>query len=113
MPIAIDIPLSEGAPLPYFDMQAPLEGVTYTLQFRWNVRGLNWYMNVLDEEGITVLLAGLCLVANWPLAAYNVERQPPGAFVCVDSTGAGLDPTLTSFGVTATLLYYTAAELGL
>lgn len=113
MPLAIDIPLSEGAPLPNFDMQAPLEGVNYTLQIRWNVRVAAWYMDVLDEAAEVVLLAGIKLVTSWPLAAYVPGRQPPGAFVISDTNGEGLEPDLAGLGVRWTLLYYTAAELGL
>ncbi len=109
----IDIPLSEGAPLPNFDMQAPLDGVTYTLQVRWNVRAGAWYLDVLDEAGENVLLAGVKLVVNWPLGAYSTGRQPPGVFTVVDTGGQGADPDLAGLGVRWTLLYFTAAEMGL
>lgn len=111
--VIIPIPLIEGAPLPFFDMVVPLDGVNYTLQFRWNVRASAWYLDVLDEPGTTVLLAGLKIVADWPLAAYTTARQPPGLFVAVDSSGANIDPTLEDFGVRVNLLYFTATELGL
>jgi hypothetical protein len=111
VPLRVDIPLSEGAPLPFFDMQAPLDGVTYTLQFRWNVRASSWYMDVLDEQSETVFLAGLRLCSDWPLAAYITGRSPPGGFVVVDSTGQGADPDVASLGVRHRLLYFTAAEL--
>jgi hypothetical protein len=113
MPLQIDIPLSEGAPLPFFDMQASLEGVTYTLQFRWNVRNSAWYLDVLDEAGESILVAGVKVVADWPLSAYTVDRQPPGVFIAADTTGTGTDPALTDFGVRVVLLYYTSTELGL
>lgn len=113
MPLTIDIPLSEGAPLPNFDMQAALEGVTYTLSFRWNVRWNAWYLDVLDEAGDNYIVAGIKLVADWPLSTYTVDRQPPGAFITVDSTGQGVDAALTDLGVRVSLLYFTAAELGL
>lgn len=111
--IILPIPLVDGAPLPFFDMQAQLESVTYTLQFRWNVRASAWYLDVYDESATTVLLAGLKLVADWPLAAYTTQRQPPGALVVIDSSGNGTDPTLTSFGIQHGLFYFSAAELGL
>jgi len=112
--VIIPIPLDGGAPLPYFDMQTQADGVTYTLEIRWNVRAGAWYMNVRNEAGDDPpLLAGLKLVADWPLAAYTTQRQPPGAFVVVDSAGLGEDPALLSLGVRHQLLYFTAAELGL
>lgn len=113
MPIVIPIPLVDGSPLPYFDMVASLENTNYVLEFRWNTRGSAWYLNVYDESGTTLLLAGLKLVANWPLAAYTTARQPPGLLIVVDSSGTDTDPTLTDFGTRVILLYYTASELGL
>lgn len=113
MPFKIEIPLSEGAPLPFFDLQTSLENVTYTLEFRWNVRANSWFMRVLDETGSTVIQGDHKLVANWPMGAYVSNRQPPGAFVVVDSAGAGADPDVASLGVRHKLLYYTSTELGL
>jgi uncharacterized protein DUF6983 len=113
VPLEIDIPLSEGAPLPFFDMQTSLESVTYTLQFKWNVRAASWYLDVLDEAGVTYLTAGLKLVADWPLGAYRANRQPPGAFAIVDSGGEDADPDDLSLGVRHKLVYFTSAELGL
>jgi hypothetical protein len=113
MPLELDIPLSEGVPLPFFDMQTSLESVTYTLQFRWNVRASAWFLDILDEQGSIYLVPGVKLVANWPLGAYRADRQPPGCFVVVDSAGEDADPDLVSFGVRHKLIYFTAAELGL
>ena len=96
-----------------FTTQAVLDGVTYTLQFAWNVRLSSWFMDVLDSQGIEVLQTGLRLVANWPLAAYTTGRSPPGAFVALDTSGAGADPALLDFGGRVKLKYFTAAELGL
>lgn len=111
MPVLLEIPLSEGAPLPFFDFQTSLDGANYTLQFRWNVRAASWYLDVLDEQAQVVQLAGLRLAANWPLALYNTGRSPPGAFSLVDSAGDGADPDIASLGVRHKLLYFTAAEL--
>lgn len=113
MSITINIPLSEGKPLPFFDMQAPLDGVTYTIQIRWNVRWNAWFMNILDDNALNVLIAGLRLVSDWPIAAYRTGRQPPGAFMLVDTAGVGADATIDSLGVRHQLRYWTAAELGL
>lgn len=113
MPLLIEIPLSQGAPLPFFDCQQPLDGVTYTLQIRWNVKFSSWFMNVLDEQSQTVYLAGIRLCADWPLAAYKAERTPPGCFVLRDTLGEGADPDILSLGVRHQLRYFTAAELGI
>jgi len=99
--------------LPFFDLQVTLESVTYTLEFRWNVRAGKWFMSVLDETSNTVLQAAAKVVANWPLFAYVTGRQPAGAFLAFDTTGAGLDPGLNDLGNRVQLIYFTTAELGL
>lgn len=109
--MSLTIPIVPGDA--FFDLQAVLDGVTYTLQFRWNVRLEAWFMDILDEQGVTMLLAGLRLVANWPLGAYNTGRQPPGAFVAFDTSGEGLDPGLDDLGDRVQLKYFTAEDLGL
>ena len=113
MSLIIPIPLSEGVPLPHFDMQTQLEGVTYTLKLRWNVRWQAWFMDILDEQGTTALVSGLRLVVSWPLAAYRTERKPPGVFVIVDTSGAKQDPALIDLGTRCQVVYFTVAELGL
>lgn len=109
--MSVVVPLRNG--LPFFDVQAQLDGVTYTLELRWNVRATAWFLNVLDEAEQNVFLAGLKLVANFPLAAYVTGRSPPGALVCVDTSGQGADPGLNDLGARHQLLYYSKAELGL
>ncbi len=95
----------------FFNIQAPLDGVTYTLQFRWNVRLSSWFMDVLDEQGINVLLAGLRLVINWPLALYQTGRTPPGDFLVFDTSGVGIDPGLNDLGDRCRLWYFSQGEL--
>lgn len=112
--------------LPFFDVKADLDNVTYTLEFRWNVRAAGWFLNVLDEQGQAILAAGLRVVVNFPLLAHipsnkyrrQLEfqfwgRSPPGALVFVDTGGKGEDPGLTDLGVRVALLYFSVAELGL
>ena len=94
----------------YFDFQATLDGTTYTHRCRWNVRLGAWFMDVLNDAGDTVLLAGLRLVASWPLAVYQVGRQPGGVYACIDTSGANLDPQIDDFGTRVELWYWTQAE---
>lgn len=105
------IPLQTG--LPFFDFQATLDGATYTLQMRWNVRASAWFYTILDETGSNVILAGQRVVVSWPIGAYFTGRQPPGAFLFIDSSGADEDPGLDDLEVRVRLSYWTAAELGL
>jgi hypothetical protein len=100
-----------GDPLPFFDLQVTLDGVTYSIEFRWNTRGLAWFINVWDEQLQTLFLAGVRLVVNYPLANWITGRQPPGALAIIDTSGLGIDPGLGDLGVRHQLYYGTAAEL--
>lgn len=97
--------------IPYYDLQAVLDDVTYTIELKWNVRLGAWFMNVLDGQGVGLFQGGLRLVANWPLAAYTTGRTPPGAFFLFDTSGQEEDPGMADLGVRHKLLYYTASEL--
>lgn len=110
--MSIRIPTGDGV-TPFFSIQVNLEDVTYTLQFRWNVRCKSWFMNIFDEQEITPILVGLRLVADWPLAKNNTGRQPPGLFFLSDTTGQGQDPAFEDLGARHQLLYFSSTELGL
>lgn len=113
--MSVTIPIESGDA--FFDLQATLDEVTYTLQFRWNVRLEAWFMDVLDSTGQTTYQSGLRLVANWPLNAYSTGRNPPGIFVAADSSsavvGTGTDPGFDDLGDRVQLVYYTKADLGI
>jgi hypothetical protein len=98
--------------LPFYDLQITLEDVTYTLEFRWNVRAEAYFMKVLDEEGVNILQGDMKLVANFPINAYTTGRQPPGVFVLVDTSGLEEEPGEEDFGTRHKLLYFTEDELG-
>lgn len=110
VPLANDLP--DATILPNFSIQANLDNVTYTLEFLWNDRFSAWFMNVLDEQGDNMLLAGIRLVANYPLSLYQSIRQPRGVFMVLDTTGAGIDPGLSDLGGRCQLVYFDAAESG-
>lgn len=99
--------------LPYYDLQIALDSVTYTLNFRWNVRLGAWFMGVLDLEGINWILAPARVVVDIPLFQWITGRMPPGAFVAIDTTGSGIDPGLNELGSRVQLVYYARSELGL
>jgi hypothetical protein len=107
----INIPIKSGDP--NFSVQATLENVTYTLAFRWNVRASAWFMDVLAADGVTIIQSGIKLVCNWWLAAYTTARQPPGAFMALDTSGASVDPGLDELGDRVKLIYFTTTDLGL
>jgi len=107
--MAVYIPLRSD--LTYFSLLVPLDGVNYTLQFRWNLRENAWYMDVLNEAGDTVLIGGIAIVVSYPLASQFTGRSPPGIFAATDTTGENVDPGINDLGDRVKLFYVTAAEL--
>lgn len=99
-----------GDPLPFFEIQAVLDGVTYAIEWKWNIRHQAWFVNVWDEQLQTLYLAGQKVVANYPLGIWITGASPPGALMVVDTTGAGAQPGLGTLGVQHQLYYLTAAE---
>lgn len=92
-----------------------LDGVTYTLGFRYNDRDGIWRLDIGDADN-TPLALGLSLVTNMRLlrAVRTLPGLPPGELVVVDTAGGAsgdTDPTFDSLGRRHLVLYVTAAEL--
>jgi len=87
---------------PYYSMRTRLDGKDYILAFAWNEREERWYLTISDSDG-NQLLAGLKLVANWPLLArYHADPNvPPGELMVVDQTQDGSPPGLEELGENA------------
>lgn len=98
---------------PYFSIETQLDGVLYSMTFRWNDRAGQWFVDIADAANDPIV-SGIALVADFPLARRCRDpRMPPGALFAVDTTGAGLDPAETDLGRRVTLVYFTEAELPL
>lgn len=112
MPLGIPLPNA----VPWFDLTVELDGVTYTLEWHWNVRANDgagaWYLSVLDGDGVEVILAGVQGVADYALGVGATARRFPGYLVLWDTTGNHEDPRFDDLGERHRLLYFTAAELG-
>lgn len=109
--ILLNIPAPQVPPLSFFSVNAVLDGVNYTLEFRWNTYDSRWYVRILDEMGQTIL-AGDCRVsADTPIYASSTQRTPPGFLYPFDSSGQALDPGLSDLGARVQLWYITAAEV--
>jgi len=122
----MSIKIPTRSDLPLYTLGTPLlDGVAYTLRFRWNESGMHgevdgteaaghWEMRVLDETGEVIVAGDQRVGVTLPeYAAYVTNRRPPGAFVFVDTSGRNLDPGRNDLGSRVQLLYLTAAELGL
>jgi hypothetical protein len=112
--MAFSIPIVREVDGPaFFDLQATLDDVTYTLEFRWNVRLGAWFMNVLDAEGVEPSLLGVRLVVDFPLTQNIVDRAPPGFFLALDTgsaEGEGQDPGFDDLGNRVQLWYVPEEE---
>ena len=107
-----------------FEQQVTLDGVTYTLKFRWNVRGMRadvdgnqlpgaWEMHVFDAEGTTAHQVGLVLRADWPVDVYLPGRIPAGVFIPIDTgapVGEGEDPDFDDLGNRSQLHYFSISD---
>jgi hypothetical protein len=115
--MALVIPIDRTTSKPaHFDLQVALDGVTYTLEFRWNVRASAWFMAVLDAQGVTAHVVGVKLVVDYPLNRFSPNRTPPGLFMAIDTSatqGMGEDPGFDDLGNRVQIAYLTAADLGL
>lgn len=121
----ISIPTGDGT-TPFFSVQQVLDGTVYTLEFRWNERCKvppssiyspvpapgAWFMGIYDEEGITPILTGIRLVADWKLGKASADsRMPPGALIATDTSGAGVDPGFADLGSRVELRYFTKDDV--
>lgn len=90
----------------FSEQRTTLEGVDYTLKFRWNARDSAWYMDIADAEAVT-LRTGIKLVPNFRLLFYvpPLADLPPGDFMLFGKEGAGAAPDLDTLS-TEWVLYY-------
>lgn len=95
----------------YFRFGIELDGVGYTLTFRWNERAGQWVLDFADGEGV-VLISGLRCVVNVPLLARNrgAVGLPPGWLIFVDSSGADLDMGYEDLGRRVEFFYVPIAD---
>lgn len=108
----LEIPLRGD--LPFFDLQVPLDDVTYTLEFRWNERASSWFYSISDETGEIPYHEGLRVVVTWAQVAYSADRHPAGILVFIDTESFSRDiERMEELGGRVKLWYYTVEELGL
>ena len=93
-----------------YSQTTTLEGRDYDLSFTWIEREDRWYLDI--ASGGETLLAGLKLVADWPLLRLQAsELLPPGELVALDMTGEGRDPGLRELGERVKLFYIESEDL--
>jgi hypothetical protein len=105
MPVSIPLPVDT----PRFTSAVTLDGQDYTMRLDYSEREQRWFLDVLTSAG-AVVVAGCKLVASWPPLRGVVGRsRPPGMLMVVTANGEA--PTFRELGRSASLLYYSAAEV--
>ena len=68
-----------------------LDGVDYTLEWRWNARSSRWWVQLSDDTGV---IAYVPIVAGFPMIrSVTGTRRPPGELFVVDLTENGREPS--------------------
>lgn len=99
----LEIPIRSD--IPAYNFQINLEGIIYTLGFRYNSRLERWVMDVKDVDEVA-LVTGVPLLYGIPLLdRYKNPALPPGTFILIDETNAERNPTRDGLGEDYKLLY--------
>lgn len=97
--------------IPYYTQKVTLDGQTFTLEFKWNIREEFWYMNLLNDDNVAIV-SGIKIVTNWPLLRrVTNEERPLGDFFAYDITDVGTEAGFEELGERVLLLYFSQAEL--
>ena len=106
--MAIIIPIRDN---PNHTFTIELEAVIYKLGFLYNTVGDFWVLDIWDEDDV-LLIAGIRIVANYPLLFSHVNSTlPPGDFYCeIADIKALINRSSFSSGA-AKLLYLTQEEI--
>ena len=86
----VEIPTRPGRP---FSESVSLQGVTYTLVFKWNTVANVWTIDFLDDTGVTPIIRGIPLVTGCDLLE-QFAYLPLAArlILTVMTIGPGLSP---------------------
>ncbi len=107
----LDIAVSEPNETNAYDLEMELDGITYTLAFKWNRRDESWVMSLFLPDG-TMLASNRKVVLGMPLLRGEIDaRLPPGVLMAVDSTATNAEPARDEFGKRVFLAYYDADEV--
>lgn len=86
------------ADIPSYQFRQEIEGVVYTLRFRWNSRMETWIFDIADEQE-NDLLVGIPVLSSVDLKSrFKMTTIPPGLFVAFDQAGDQRKPDRDTFG---------------
>lgn len=104
--MAVEVPIRANVSSQTFDIT--LNDIAYTLTANWNSRSEFWTLDIIDENGVNLLI-GLCLkLGARLLRAFNFGI---GELIVVDDTSTGTEASLTNIGVSSRLIYFAPDEL--
>lgn len=94
--------------IPRQTFRQTLDGVDYIVGLAYNTRTDSYWLSLSLADG-TPVLAGLHIVANWPLLRARRGRLfPAGELFCISDTGS--TPAFGELGDSARLVYQSADE---
>lgn len=93
----------------YQTFDTVLEGITYTINARWNSRGEAWYMDILDANA-SPIASGLKLVLGVAIGRKVTDPRFPGIFFVSDLSNADQEASFDDFGTRVVVYFYPIAE---
>lgn len=101
----LSIPTSPDEP--FYEQQSTIDGVDYTLTFRYNQREKCFYLTIGDVDGVDIV-KGIKLVCNWSLLlGHDDARLPRGRFMVLSHvTGNDDNPDLGDLGEGRRCVFY-------
>jgi hypothetical protein len=94
--------------LTFYQMQVVLDGVTYTLVFRWNDRESSWYMDILSENEDPIVTSIKVVIGTY--LGWRSRLGPPGRFLTFDTTNLDKAPDQADLGDRVQLYYVPVGE---
>ena len=102
----VSIPIRASVSIQKFDIA--LDNIVYQMVAKWNSRSEFWTLDIFDENGGDVVLGIALKLGARLLKQFGLDM---GEMIIVDDTNSGTEASLSSFGISTTLVYFTPAEL--
>ncbi len=107
--MVLEIPTTELAD---YEEQVTLDGLLYTLRFRFNPRCDAWFLDISDGDGAPIVM-GRKLVVDFPFTAQHGHREGivQGEIFVYDTSLRKIDPRFGELGERVLALYLERAEI--
>jgi hypothetical protein len=92
----------------HYEYAVDLEGSTYVVELRWNVRAAAWFLSLFDAARAPIAV-GRKVALGADLRGRSADgRLPSGTLLALDTSGAGLDAAEGDLGARVLLAYVEA-----